>query len=266
MKEDPYPTTTEDITLDTAKRYLAASKGNRRINEFRVDTYVRDMLAGRWYIGETIKFDSNGVLLDGHHRLLAILKYGLPVRSLVTRNLPPESIRGIDLGQPRTHDQISKFMNEGFSKRHFSIAKFMEFGEHHHNLSYNEVRDLALKYDESISWVCTVGGHEKFLNTPVMTVLAKAWYSLDRTRLKEFMDVFKTKLATSDRDWAAIKLRDCLEEARYYHTILERGAIYLRAQSAVYHFCKGTPLKLLRPATKDYFPLKLDAEGKVVPA
>lgn len=46
------------------------------------------MKTGRWVLnGETICFDSNGVLRDGHHRLLAIIESGVTIEVLVVRGV-----------------------------------------------------------------------------------------------------------------------------------------------------------------------------------
>lgn len=255
-----FPTSLEQISPEIATRYLATSKGNRRIHPGRVEAYVRDMQMHRWYIGETIKFDNGGGLIDGHHRLNAVIAYGSSVPMLVTRGLPPESIMGIDLGQSRNIAQISNFMGDEFSRRHFAVAKRIEFGFSNKYRSYNEGRDAVLKHLEAIEFVSAIAGKERFMNVSVLTVVVKAWYSKDHERLKEFLTVLKTGLATSERDWAAVRLREYLYRAKENQIAVDTPAVYLRVQSAVYHFCKGTPLRILRPATKDYFPTPDRAE------
>jgi hypothetical protein len=66
----------EKITPEIAKIYYSRSTGNRVINRQAVKTYIAQMKTGRWVLnGETICFDSNGVLRDGHHRLLAFFQH-----------------------------------------------------------------------------------------------------------------------------------------------------------------------------------------------
>jgi len=255
-----YPTTLEQVSPEIATDYLSTSNGNRRISPGRVDAYARDMQMRRWYIGETIKFDNDGSLIDGHHRLNAVIAYGSSVPMLVTRGLPPESIRGIDLGQARNAAQISKFMGEVFGRQYFTVAKRIVFGFSNRYHTYSEVREAVLKHQGAIEFVTAVAGKERFMNASVLAVVAKAWYTQDRERLKEFLVVLKSGLATSERDWAAVRLREYLIRAREDHIAVDSPAVYLRAQSAVYHFCRGTPTKLLRPAPKDYFPLNEGVE------
>ena len=264
--DEPFATL-ETISPEMAKQYLATSKGNRRIHPGRVDAYTRDMQMNRWYVGATIKFDTDGALIDGHHRLSAVLMYGFPVRFLVIRKLPPESVAGIDVGQTRRHHQISKFAGENFSPRHFAIAKRIEYGFSNGScLSYDESRDAILKYLDAINFAVLNAGKERHTNATVLAVVAKAWYSQDHDRLKQFLDVLKHGLATSEKDWGAVKLREYLTSAREMHISVDSPGTYLRVHSALHNFCKGKPVQILRPSTKDLFPLTLNADGKVVPA
>lgn len=62
-----------------------------------VRRYAGDMKRGRWKLtGDTIKFDWNGVLIDGQHRLLAIIESSVSVRSDVRFGLDPEVFVNID--------------------------------------------------------------------------------------------------------------------------------------------------------------------------
>lgn len=55
----------EKITPEIAKIYYSRLTGNRVINRQAVKTYIAQMKTGRWVLnGETICFDSNGVLRD----------------------------------------------------------------------------------------------------------------------------------------------------------------------------------------------------------
>ena len=79
----------EKITPEIAKIYYSRSTGNRVINRQAVKTYIAQMKTGRWVLnGETICFDSNGVLRDA---LSMYLKYQADFRRL----LSPAYIGGV---------------------------------------------------------------------------------------------------------------------------------------------------------------------------
>ena len=67
----------EDVTPDMARTYLKSNTHNRPLDAARVSKYAADMRAGRWLVSpETISFDEHGVLLNGQHRLGAIVESG----------------------------------------------------------------------------------------------------------------------------------------------------------------------------------------------
>src|SRR5690606_39031073 len=58
---------------------------------------------GAWQItGEAIKFDTNGALADGQHRLSAVVESGASVDMLVVRGVAPEAQTVMDSGAKRT--------------------------------------------------------------------------------------------------------------------------------------------------------------------
>lgn len=72
------------ITPTEAQKWLDRKHPNRKISHHTVSAYARDMAAGKWELnGDAIKFNGDGTLLDGQHRLSAIVAAGVPVRTLV---------------------------------------------------------------------------------------------------------------------------------------------------------------------------------------
>lgn len=95
--------TTETITPRTAAHWLSMNGPNRGIDRKTVARYARLMSAGLWVLdGMTIKFDWNGMLLDGQHRLAAVVRSGVTVQSVVVRGLDPASFRSMDRGRLRS--------------------------------------------------------------------------------------------------------------------------------------------------------------------
>lgn len=95
--------TVEQIDPATARRYLGANRDNRKVKRGRVATYARQMTQGQWLVtGDPVRFDADGRLLDGQHRLLAIVESETTQTMVVIRDLPPESFQVIDSGLPRT--------------------------------------------------------------------------------------------------------------------------------------------------------------------
>jgi hypothetical protein len=81
---------------------------NRSIRQARVEKYASDMRAGKWLMnGETIKFTKEGKLLDGQHRLWAVVLAEVPIDMLVIEGLDKEAMVTIDTGAARTFGDVA---------------------------------------------------------------------------------------------------------------------------------------------------------------
>ena len=78
------------ITPDQASKWLANNHTGRRKIPSESERIARAILEGKWVVsGETIIVDSDGRLLDGQHRLEAIVLAGIAVPSVVALNVDP---------------------------------------------------------------------------------------------------------------------------------------------------------------------------------
>lgn len=91
------------VTPEQAKEFLKANTANfRKPDVARINRYAHDMKEGRWqFNGDTVKLNG-GVLLDGQHRLMAIVQSGVPVRMLIVDDISHAAGVTIDDGKPRT--------------------------------------------------------------------------------------------------------------------------------------------------------------------
>lgn len=93
-----------------ARRMLKHNTRNRPVSPIAVERYRRDMENGRWiYAGDPIRFDTDGTLLDGQHRLMALAalgdEQGIALPFLVIRGLATESQTVMDQGRKRSAGQ-----------------------------------------------------------------------------------------------------------------------------------------------------------------
>lgn len=99
------------ITPAIAHEWLGYNRNNRKVSSATVARYTADMVAGRWaFTADPIRFDVNGDLIDGQHRLQAIAS--LPeghdgIEMLVVTKLATGSQMMMDQGlQRKTGDQL----------------------------------------------------------------------------------------------------------------------------------------------------------------
>jgi hypothetical protein len=93
----------EIITPEKAKAYLAANTRNRSLNAATVARYKRLIERGEFFHGVAcISFDTTGTLIDGQHRLSAVVAAGQPVKMIVVRGMDPAAQAAIDTGRKRS--------------------------------------------------------------------------------------------------------------------------------------------------------------------
>lgn len=93
----------ETITPKIAEQILSANTRNRPLSPATVGKYAADMAAGRWTLnGEPIIVASDGTLLDGQHRLHAVVSVSATVRALVVRGVEPGAFVTMGAGRTRT--------------------------------------------------------------------------------------------------------------------------------------------------------------------
>ena len=94
--------TNKEITPAIARIMLERNTGNRLVNQEHVRTLTREMLLGRWkFNGDTICLNGDR-LIDGQHRLLAVVASGVTIETLVVEGLPSDVFDTKDIGKKRT--------------------------------------------------------------------------------------------------------------------------------------------------------------------
>lgn len=101
------------ITPQMAEEWLGRNSHNRPIRNARVEELVGVIERGEWFLnGDSIRFDANGVLSDGQHRLWAIALSGITVESLVVTGLASEAQETIDVGARRNLKDVLSLRGE----------------------------------------------------------------------------------------------------------------------------------------------------------
>lgn len=126
MNEINYNGTTirvETITPQLAEIYLGKNTHNRNVRKPVVAKYANDMERGFWnFDGAPIRFSDDGTLLDGQHRLHAIIKSNKAIDLLVVRGLKKETQATMDIGSVR---QAGHFFQINGVKNANCIASFI---------------------------------------------------------------------------------------------------------------------------------------------
>lgn len=103
----------ELVTPETARKYVSANIANRDIRPDRVVGHAAIMRRGDWKLTSNgVSFDTNGRLIDGQHRLIAVIVSGSPAWLVVVRGLEPESQDVMDTNLPRKLSDALKLRGE----------------------------------------------------------------------------------------------------------------------------------------------------------
>lgn len=92
----------ENIDPYIASEYLKMSGGNRSLRSSHINYLAQQMRDGSWRLGPAaIAFSARGRLIDGHHRLEAIIRAQHTIITVVMRGLPDNCWDAIDCGAVR---------------------------------------------------------------------------------------------------------------------------------------------------------------------
>ena len=123
-------TITPDMARDMLEKNMA---NNRKLNHNTIKRYARIMKAGGWNLThQGIAFDDKGELIDGQHRLQAIVMANVPITMMVTYNVEHTDGEAftIDMGQKRTTQniiQISGIDDEVYTRMAPFASGYMRF-------------------------------------------------------------------------------------------------------------------------------------------
>ena len=93
----------KNVTPALAASWLGTMRRNRKLSAPRVKRYAQAMKDGLWKLnGQNIIFDKDGVLIDGQHRLQAVLVADCDVQMGVMRGVDPTAWDTVDWGRART--------------------------------------------------------------------------------------------------------------------------------------------------------------------
>jgi hypothetical protein len=97
------------ITPTMAKAWLLGSKDfrNRNLNHKLVKTYCETIKSGLWkYNGEPIILDKDGDVINGQHRLHAVVLSGINIESLVVYGVDRTTFDTMDKGRRRSNADV----------------------------------------------------------------------------------------------------------------------------------------------------------------
>jgi len=99
--------TVETITPETAASILAKNLSNRPISGRHVD-FLTAQIKGGYFLetGDSIKISKEGELIDGQHRLSAVVRSGVPIVCAIARDVDRSVFEVLDTGRARSSSDV----------------------------------------------------------------------------------------------------------------------------------------------------------------
>lgn len=200
------------ITPQMAREWLKTNTSNRNLSEAVVDAYANDMRAGAWKLThQGIGFDALGNLLDGQHRLHAIIKVNFPVVMAVTRGLAASARDVVDAQKPRTvADQLALVDGVPSANKYAGACRAIleiDQGRQIYKYTLNDVRTVLARYKDGITDVRKLLSGTEYDS---VTIVGPLTYTLaaDRSKMLKFVGQI--------RDGEGIRKTDPSYQAREY--------------------------------------------------
>lgn len=260
-----------EITPTLAAAWLDKNENNRPVNWSYVAQLARDMRAGHFACThQGIAFDAQGRLIDGQHRLWAVMEADVPVRIRVFHNEPTANIVHIDGNHPRrAADRMTLGRSLGTVRTdELATLRAMLGGISMAGRRRSVQEEILLleKHREAVRFA-----HEHLpmtrpagiANGMTRAVVARAWYcTTDDILLRRFCEVLRHGVAGGDREGVIVRLRDQLIGLRSQRaTETGRQRQYALTSRALVAYIEGQPLMILRPAPTELFLLPDGAES-----
>ncbi len=256
------------VTPEQAQKWLDENNTqNRKLQESYAERLARDMENGKWeYTHEPIAFNCNGVLVDGQHRLRAIVLANMPMWMQVAYG---STSKGVDMGKSRKpHEQISLHGNLGeIGQNAVSTARTMYFGlKQRSTLTHAEIEDILNAHIDAIDFAHKhIGTSNKtpgVATAPTRAAVARAYYSVASECLADFCRVLRTGEFQGNGDKPMQLLWSWMHRSARSgpNDKATRRARYACTERAILAYVNNTKIKALRPTSAELFPLPGEAK------
>lgn len=262
------------VSPDMARTILEGNTANRAMRPSVVDHYARMMREGQWQLnGESISIAPDGSLLNGQHRLHAVIKSGVEVDMVIVTNVQHEAFSTYDKQASRTTSdalKIAGVVNYTTTASMVGIIKevrmalisgtYAPLGKSN-RMSDAEVIQFVRQHNDAVDRASSIGCKTwgALGKGAVSPAVAAAMYYLFSELNRGDADVFFARLidgAGLVHDSPILTLRNRLLGRLQGKSKSGRGELtgwFIRAWSS---YRAGSPLRLVKVVEKKYPTLK----------
>ena len=136
------------ITPEFANSLLEKNNHNRPVSKKRVEYYANLMENDKWHLThQGIAIDKNGCIIDGQHRLLAVIKANKSIAFNISTNVENETFKYVDVGYTRTTGNVFAIDGIKNATNHAAgISKYYNFSSNQKQLATNFNRKIEMNF------------------------------------------------------------------------------------------------------------------------
>ena len=187
------------VTPDMAAQWLRSNTANRSPSKAAVKRWADAMRANAWKLcPDAIAFDVNGVLINGQHRLMAVIESGMTQPFLVAYNFPENSKEDCDIGKKRQLHEILTINGYPISQSHAAICRFLLTPwdlagaiEADHQIHRNRIKKVHTMVDSKISFIESCVKAKEFTAAELAAMTALFEFVGDETVVADFINVLQ---------------------------------------------------------------------------
>jgi hypothetical protein len=221
-----------------------------------------------------IIFSEEGVLMNGQHRLEAIIGAGRGMWAVVAKGVPADQVFVMDQGTGRRfRENYNLLTGRSIQNRTCTTGMYFyrtPFMPAEGLMTLQEQKALMDDHADTLEWVDNCFGQSNVKGItigPVVGVVARAYESLrlysqgkkrQRDRLAEFASVMVTGESNGPADQAGIRLRNWLVKRSMENApggLKSAAEVYCRTEFALAAFMAGQPIKKLRKVQDEIYPI-----------
>ena len=191
----------EMINSHTAKQILATNTKNRPLNKRNLAKISNALRSGHWkFNGDPIRISQNGELLDGQHRLSAIIQVDTAAPFVVIRGLSKTVFDTIDTNQPRTAADVFAINGEENASSLVSALRFVDLATNDYQTNRYSNIQMQIMLEEhplirdSLDYI--KGFKYQSLKIPIR--ILHGYHYLFASKDAALADVFVAKLLTGE--------------------------------------------------------------------
>lgn len=255
------------VTPVMAEDLLTRNTMNRPLTLGLTERYMRDMIAGEWKMnGDAIRITKDGDLLDGQHRLFAIVESGCTIEMLIVEGLDPDVMHTIDTGKRRSFGDVLAIGGERNTTMLAGAARWVAWymmrdriktfgGLKATNAELGHILDDNKDLAERCSEIASVKTARKIVSPSILAFVYMMAFRSDPAKAGQWLGMLNTgAFDTADAKHPVLQLRERMLSIRSGNLRMPPEDVCALAIKSWNQYKTGKRTNTLRWSSQESFP------------